>query len=86
MTNAPCAYIMRNIINNMHNKGEISKMESFSIIQTMCRIGLGSNNPAFRKQVERLQKSLEEAGDVKAASALMRLLNAQDKVSSLHPS
>ncbi|OIQ99454.1 ATP-dependent zinc metalloprotease FtsH [mine drainage metagenome] len=61
-------------------------MEHFSIIQSLCRIGLGANEPAFRRQVERLQESLLASGAEKEAVVLARLLATSDKGSELRPS
>ncbi len=49
-------------------------MEHFAVIQTLCRIGLESHEPRFRKQVERLRDRLANDGDTKSAAALDRVL------------
>lgn len=61
-------------------------MDSFRIVQTLCRIGLGSAGPAFRFQVERLAKALRTDGDKKNAAALEELLRSEDPAHSLKPS
>lgn len=61
-------------------------MDHFSIIKTLCRIGLGSENPAFRYQVERLRQALIEGGNEKEGKALDKLLEAPANEQSLTPS
>lgn len=61
-------------------------MEHIRIIQTLCRIGLGSEIPAFRHQVERLAQALRSSGDEKDSETLEKLLRPQDSETSLKPS
>ena len=61
-------------------------MKHFPIIQTLCRIGLGAENPAFRHQVERLREALARDGDEKAETAIQQLLTGQKNQESLTPS
>jgi hypothetical protein len=61
-------------------------VEHFSVIQTLCRIGLESQDPRFRKQVERLRDRLINDGDEKAASALGRVLAGTATEHSITPS
>jgi SpoVK/Ycf46/Vps4 family AAA+-type ATPase len=61
-------------------------MEHFSVIQTLCRIGLEGADQRFHKQVERLRDRLKADGDEKAASALERLLGGASSDHSLRPS
>lgn len=61
-------------------------MENFSVIQTLCRIGLEGQDPRFRKQVERLRDRLREGRDEKAVSALDRLLLGTTAEHTLVPS
>lgn len=60
-------------------------MQHFAVIQSLCRLGLQSNDPAFRQQVERLRDRLVQAGDAKDAETLSRLLKAQPSVGELAP-
>jgi ATP-dependent 26S proteasome regulatory subunit len=61
-------------------------MEHFKIIQSLCRIGLGSQNPAFRHQVERLREALVVSGEEQPAATLDRLLKAEQQQQTLRPS
>ena len=61
-------------------------MEHFKIIQSLCRIGLGSQNPAFRHQVERLREALLVSGEERSATTLDRLLKAEQQQQTLRPS
>lgn len=61
-------------------------MDHFRIVQTMCRIGLGSGGPAFRFQVERLTKALRGEGNKKEADAFDELLRSSDSEQMLKPS
>ena len=60
-------------------------MEHFSVIQTLCRIGLEGTDPRFRKQVERLRDRLRTGGDEKAATAVERLLAGVSSEHGLTP-
>ena len=60
-------------------------MQHFPVIQSLCRIGLQSQDPAFRQQVDRLRERLEKSGDTKDAETLSRLLKAQPNVNELAP-
>jgi SpoVK/Ycf46/Vps4 family AAA+-type ATPase len=61
-------------------------VEHFSVIQTLCRVGIEGQDPRFRKQVERLRDRLRGDGDEKAASALDRLLVGAKAEHALVPS
>ncbi len=61
-------------------------MEHFSVIQSLCRVGLESDDPRFKKQVERLRDRLRQRADEKAASALDRLLAGASSTRALAPS
>lgn len=61
-------------------------MNNFEIVFSICRIGLGSNNPAFRHQVERLKKALRRQGEEESAEKLGALLSIADKQTDLQPS
>jgi hypothetical protein len=61
-------------------------VDHFSVVQSLCRIGLEGNDPRFRKQVERLRDRLGAAGDQKSAAALERLLAGADSEHALAPS
>ncbi|MDA9488749.1 AAA family ATPase [Bradyrhizobium sp. CCBAU 11361] len=61
-------------------------MEHFSVVQTLCRIGLEGADPRFRKQVERLRDRLRGGDDEKSASALDRLLSGAQSEHTLTPS
>ena len=60
--------------------------QTFAIIQSICRIGLGSENPAFRKQVERLKDRLEKEELASEAESIEKLLRSAARPSSLQPS
>jgi hypothetical protein len=60
--------------------------ETFSIIQSLCRVGLGAESPAFRRQVERLRDAfLDEKSNTEAAS-ITKLLNAASRSTEIQPS
>jgi hypothetical protein len=62
-------------------------MESnFRIIKTLCRIGLTAADPAFRFQVERLEKALRSQGKAEEAEALGNLLTEQPPEKGLRAS
>ena len=61
-------------------------MEHFSVIQTLCRIGLEGQDLRFRKQVDRLRDRLTKGGDDKAAAALERMLTSAGNEHALSPS
>ncbi|WP_374379503.1 AAA family ATPase [Dongia sp.] len=61
-------------------------MEYFSVVQSLCRIGLESPTPQFRKQVERLRDRLVADGDEKSAAALSRLLAGGASEQTMAPS
>lgn len=61
-------------------------MEHFSVVQSLCRVGLEGTDPRFRKQVERLRDRLRGDGDEKAALALDRLLGDATGEHALAPS
>lgn len=56
------------------------------IIESLCRIGLGANNPAFRRQVERLAEMLRNEGHPAEATSIQRLLTKAKKATELIPS
>lgn len=60
-------------------------MQHFAVIQSLCRLGLQRQDPAFRQQVERLRDRLEKDGDSKNAETLSRLLKAAPDVGDLVP-
>lgn len=60
-------------------------MEYFSVIQSLCRIGLEGGDPRFRKQVERLRERLVKVND-KDARAVEALLQSTTSETSLAPS
>ncbi len=55
-------------------------MQHFAVIQSLCRLGLQTRDPAIRQQVERLRDRLVKAGDAKDAETLSRLLGAETAV------
>ncbi|UWQ35048.1 ATP-binding protein [Leisingera sp. M527] len=61
-------------------------MEHFKIIQALCRSALGQENPAIRKQVERLRDALREEGMSKEASQLSRILTNAERTVEMKPS
>jgi hypothetical protein len=61
-------------------------MEHFRIVRTLCRIGLGAENPAFRFQVERLAKALKDSGEGAEAAEIEELLASEDPDRSMRPS
>jgi len=61
-------------------------MEHFSVVQSICRLGLASGDPALRKQIERLKGRLEKGGDADAAGTLSRLLSSDERSTKLAPS
>lgn len=69
----------RHIINS------VGSVEHFSVIQSLCRIGLESGDDRFRRQVARLRDRLQ-GSDPKGAAALDRLLVGARSEQSLTPS
>lgn len=61
-------------------------MEHFSVIQSLCRVGLESGDARFRKQVERLRDRLQKSGDTKEATSLDSLLENTLNEISMAPS
>ena len=61
-------------------------MDHFRIVYSLCRIGLGADNPAFRFQVERLATALKESGSADNAKEIDELLNAEGTDRALKPS
>jgi hypothetical protein len=61
-------------------------VEHFRIIQSLCRIGLGSDNPAFRHQVDRLIGALEKQGANREANTLRQMLTVEYEQQKLKPS
>src|SRR5579871_5009982 len=60
--------------------------ETFSIIQSLCRVGLGLENQAFRHQVARLRENFASEGAKEEAAALDRLLRAASRAAEMQPS
>lgn len=60
-------------------------MQHFPVIQSLCRLGLKAQDPAFRQQVERLHERLVKAGDLKDAETLARLLQASTVATAMQP-
>ena len=65
---------------------QIYTMEYFSVIKSMCRIGLGTESAAFRKQVERLRDSLKRDGKKLESEAITQLLETAQRGNELRPS
>jgi len=61
-------------------------MEHFSVIQSLCRIGLESGDSRFRKQVERLRDRLKKSGDTTEATSIESLLENTLNETSMAPS
>lgn len=61
-------------------------MDHFSVIQSLCRVGLAGEVEAFAKQVDRLVQRLTKTGDEKEAIALRRLLETPQRIIELAPS
>ncbi len=61
-------------------------MEHFRIVRTLCRIGMGAENPAFRFQVERLAKALRDSGEAVEATEIEELLAGEEPDRSMKPS
>lgn len=61
-------------------------MDHFPVVQSICRLGLASGDPAIRKQIERLRVRLEKDGEADAAGTLARLLAADERNTKLAPS
>lgn len=59
---------------------------AFPIVQTLCRIALGTENPALRKQVERLKAQLEKDSDLDEAASIAKLLKNSVTPSAFQPS
>jgi ATP-dependent Clp protease ATP-binding subunit ClpA len=61
-------------------------VEHFSVIQSLCRVGLETGDDRFRQQVKRLRERLDKAGEASDVKALDRLLTAPNEQTSLAPS
>jgi MoxR-like ATPase len=61
------------------------RLQHFSVIQSLCRIGLKSGDMSFRQQVERLRDRLAKAGDTADADTLQRLLSTSMQSAELVP-
>lgn len=61
-------------------------LEVFTVLQSLVRIGLGSANPAYRRQVERLRDALRANGEIAEAATLERLLSIAAKSLAMQPS
>lgn len=61
-------------------------MEHFPIIQALCRIALGTGEPALWQQVERLKEAARLSGDDAAARSLAQLLSRSSKTTEIAPS
>ncbi len=68
-----------------HIIDSVGSVEHFSVIQSLCRIGLESGDDRFRRQVARLRDRLQ-GSDPKGAAALDRLLVGARSEQSLTPS
>ena len=64
---------------------ERPKVQHFSVIQSLCRIGLGLGDESFRQQVERLKERLTKSGARDEAATLERLLAASPTVTDMAP-
>ncbi len=60
--------------------------ETLSIIQSICRIGLGHDSAAFRHQVQRLRDQFIEQGDSSEAGVIDKLLKASLRSMEMQPS
>lgn len=60
--------------------------ETFSIIKSALRIGLGTNSIPFRRQAERLQKVFQSNGLVDESMEIDGILKAEAKTATLQPS
>jgi hypothetical protein len=61
-------------------------VEHFSVIQSLCRLGLKSGDKAFRQQVERLRDRMAKSGDKASAETLQRLLGNATQTVEMVPS
>lgn len=61
-------------------------VDHFRIIQSLCRIGIGSDNPAFRHQVDRLIGALDKHGADREANVLRQMLTVEHEQQKLKPS
>jgi ATPase family protein associated with various cellular activities (AAA) len=61
-------------------------MEHFSVVQSLCRIGLEGADPRFRTQVERLRQRLSKDGADREVQVLERLLSETTSTDKLAPS
>ncbi|HEY2390125.1 MAG TPA: ATP-binding protein [Candidatus Angelobacter sp.] len=73
-------------INGISRDYKRMKNEYISIISSLCRIGLGGSNPAFRHQVERLTKAMHASGDDSDAEVIEELLKSAPAEEQLKPS
>lgn len=55
-------------------------------MRSLCRIGLGANNPAFIRQVERLSQALAAKGKTEEANVLERLIATREQTLEMTPS
>jgi MoxR-like ATPase len=67
----------------MH-KGSLA-VQHFAVIQSLCRLGLETQRPAIRQQVERLRDRLLKSGDIKDAETLNRLLSGSPQSGEMAP-
>jgi len=64
----------------------MTEFKHFSVIQSLCRVGLSEGGVGFRKQVERLKERLSKEGAQDEVAALDRLLNVSAREATLVPS
>jgi SpoVK/Ycf46/Vps4 family AAA+-type ATPase len=64
----------------------MSEFKHFSVIQSLCRVGLTEGGSGFRKQVERLRERFSKDGAQEEAAALDRLLSVDAREATLVPS
>jgi len=77
---------MHYISTSRHEMRRWSIMKYFPVIESLCRIGLATDNVAFRHQVERLRKSLIAENESDEAASLDRLLRATARQKAMAPS
>src|SRR5262245_17875750 len=58
-------------------------MQHFSVVQSLCRLGLAAGDSSFRQQVERLRDRLVKDGNKEDAATLTRLLSAAPAAESM---
>lgn len=63
-----------------------AKLEHFTVVSSLVRMGLRNGDAQFRAQVVRLRDRLVKAGEIKEAEAVNRLLQNDSAPSNLAPS